>query len=300
MLSVVITAWNEEKNLPRVVSSVVELADEIVVVVDEASIDKTAEVAKKLGCTVYFHEHTGVVEPMRNYSIEKAKGDWILLLDADEEIPVFLARQIPGLISGAEGDYYRIPRKNLIFNKWVKSGHWWPDYVYRLFRKGAVSWDDVIHSVPFTRGAGRDLDPVEKNAIIHHHYDSVAQYIDRLNRYTDHQLIHLHSGFSTSDLISRPSREFLTQYFSRSGWKEGTHGLVLSLLQSYSEWALYLKLWEKQGFPASAFPPQKLRDELRKTNNDMKWWYYQSRIDSSLAVYRPFWKIIRKIITLIK
>jgi len=78
------------------------------------------------------------------------------------------------------------------------------------------------------------------------------------------------------------------------------NGLVLSLLQSYSELALYLKLWEKQGFPASAFPPQKLRDELRKTNNDMKWWYYQSRIDSSLAVYRPFWKIIRKIITLIK
>src|SRR3989338_8352719 len=93
MLSVVITAWNEEKNIARAISSAKPIADEIVVV-DTESTDKTAELAKKLGARVFHHKNTGIVEPVRNFSISKAKGDWILLLDADEEISQELAGYI--------------------------------------------------------------------------------------------------------------------------------------------------------------------------------------------------------------
>src|SRR3989344_3422172 len=156
VLCVVITAWNEAKNLPRVVASVKSLADEIVVV-DTQSTDNTAQVAKNLGCRVYSHAFPGIVEPVRNFSISKAKGDWLLLLDADEEIPPALADAISKAISGSQADYFRLPRKNLIFGRWITSSHWWPDYVYRLFKKGFVVWDNAIHSLPQTRGKGLDF-----------------------------------------------------------------------------------------------------------------------------------------------
>ncbi len=91
MLSVVITAWNEAENLPVAVKSVQDLADEIVVV-DTESTDDTVAVARKLGCKVYSHPNTGIVEPVRNFSVSKTKGDWILLLDADEEVSPILRR----------------------------------------------------------------------------------------------------------------------------------------------------------------------------------------------------------------
>jgi glycosyltransferase involved in cell wall biosynthesis len=147
MLSVVITAWNEEKNLPRVVQSVASFADEVIVV-DTQSTDKTVEIAKSLKCKVFHHQNTSVVEPVRNFSISKAKGDWILLLDADEEVSSSLASQLLEIVKSDSADYVRIPRKNIIFGQWIKTSHWWPDYVYRFFKKGHVEWDEKIHSIP--------------------------------------------------------------------------------------------------------------------------------------------------------
>ena len=143
MLSVVIVAWNEEKNLPRVVASVKDFADEIVVV-DNASTDKTSSVAKKLGCKVFYHANPGIIEPIRAFAISKAKHEWVLLIDADEEVPADLSDKIIKIIADDKCDFVRIPRKNLIFGKWIKSDHWWPDYVYRLFKKNALTWDKAI------------------------------------------------------------------------------------------------------------------------------------------------------------
>ncbi|KKW00293.1 MAG: Glycosyl transferase family 2 [Candidatus Amesbacteria bacterium GW2011_GWA1_48_9] len=298
MLSVVITAWNEEKNLPTVVNSVRRLADEIVVVVDKSSTDKTAAVAGKLGCKVFWHPHTGYVEPMRNFSISKATGDWILVLDADEEVPPKLAAQIKDILKQPAADYYRLPRKNLIFGKWITSQHWWPDYVYRLFKKGHVTWEDAIHSVPFTKGSGADLPADENLALIHYHYTGIGQYVDRLNRYTDHQLKHLQQNnhrFLPSDFLIFPFREFIRQFFARRGYRDGLHGLTLALLQAFSELVLYLKFWEQLKFPETPFNPGNLVSELRTTNSELTWWYYQSKIDTSSIFLKPWWKLVRRL-----
>jgi glycosyltransferase involved in cell wall biosynthesis len=156
MLSVVITAWNEAENLPRVVKSVMDLADEIVVI-DTGSTDDTVAVANKLGCHVYHHKNTGIVEPVRNFSISKAKGDWVLLLDADEEVSSSSAKAITRAIETDSADYYRLPRKNIIFGKWIKSSHWLTAF-HRLLGKVALS--GAIHSVPVTRGCGADFLPI--------------------------------------------------------------------------------------------------------------------------------------------
>lgn len=300
MISVVITTFNEENNLPRAVASVKGLADEIVVV-DTESTDDTVEIAKKLGCRVFTHKYPGIVEPVRNFSIGKAKGDWILVLDADEEVSESLKKHILETVASPKGDYYRIPRKNMIFDKWIESTHWWPDYVYRLFRKGYVVWDEAIHSVPSTRGQGADFPPTMEYALIHHHYDTISQYVSRLNRYTDHQLkllLDQNTRFSWDLLISKPSQEFLTQYFARHGYSDGVHGLALSLLQAFSELVLYLKLWQYTGFPKSQPVPEQVNVELAEQGRQLGWWYYQSRIESSSGLTRPFWKLVRKVRTL--
>src|SRR3990167_8259410 len=147
--------------------------------------DKTQDIAKKFGAKVFEHDRTGYVEPARNYAISKTTGDWILVLDADEEIAKFLADKLRQISTDSKSaDYYRLPRKNIIFGKWIKHSRWWPDYNIRFFLKGSVSWTEVIHSIPMTKGKGADLEADEKNAIIHHHYTSVNQYVERLNRYT--------------------------------------------------------------------------------------------------------------------
>ncbi|TSC88459.1 MAG: Glycosyl transferase family protein [Microgenomates group bacterium Gr01-1014_16] len=297
MLSVVITAWNEEKNIARAISSAKPIADEIVVI-DTESTDKTAEIAKKLGAKVFHHKNTGIVEPVRNFSISKAKGDWILLLDADEEISQNLASHVRSAIAEPNVDYFRIPRRNIIFNKWIQSEHWWPDYVYRLFKKGAVTWDPAIHSIPFTRGTGRDFPADESHALVHHNYSSISQFIDRMNRYTDHQLEQIISqghNFSWTDLVSKPIEEFLLQYFSRKGYKDGLHGLGLSLLQGFSMLVLYMKLWEKSGFVPESISPSQFNQQLTTHNQQLKWWKYQVRVDKANFITKSFLKLLRKL-----
>ncbi len=297
-ISAVIIAWNEEKNLSRVVSSVKLLADEIIVVVDEASTDKTLAVAKRLKCQVFTHPHTGIVEPMRNFAITKAAGSWILLLDADEQVSEGLANEVKKIVSADKADYVRLPRKNVIFGKWIKSDHWWPDYVYRLFKKDSLVWDDAIHSLPLTRGVGIDIPAVEDKTIVHHNYKSIGEYVEQIDRYTDFQAKLLETRgnlFKWTDLISKPSDEFLRQYYARRGYKAGLHGLALALLQAFSELVLYLKRWEASGFLETDIKPDTLTKQLCQSAADFYWWKYEAKIRNSNFVVSAWHKLMRKV-----
>ena len=179
-ISVVINTLNEEQNLPRAIKSAKNLAHEIVVV-DMHSQDKTPSIARQMGAKVFNHQPTGYVEPARNFAISKASGNWILILDADEELTPTLCRVLKQLVRGEPSrdldppsslTYIRIPRKNIIFGEWVRHARWWPDYNIRFFKKGCVQWSDEIHLPPQTKGQGWDLPPQEEYALIHHHYQS--------------------------------------------------------------------------------------------------------------------------------
>lgn len=298
MLSVVIIAWNEEQTLDRAVSSVRQVADEIIVVVDEASTDGTMAIAKKLKCKVFTHQHTGIVEPMRNFAISKAKGPWVLLLDADEQVSAGLAAEIKRVQAEDKCDYVRIPRKNIIFGKWNKSDHWWPDYVYRLFKKGSLRWDDKIHSLPFTKGVGLDVKPTEDNAMIHHHYETVSDYVEQINRYTDFQAKYLEDQgylFKWTDLMQKPVGEFLNQYFARRGYKLGIHGLALALLQAFSELVLYLKLWQSTDFLENEIRVTDLEKLLKVASKEFGWWKYEAAIRNGNILVGLWYKLLRKL-----
>lgn len=278
MISVVVNTLNEEKNLARVVESVRQLADEIVVV-DLGSTDNTVGVAKKLGAKVFHFKNPGYVEPARNFAIAKAHGDWILILDPDEEVSKSLSQSLRKIAKSAsrrtEADYYRLPRKNIIFGKWIKHTRWWPDYNIRFFKKGHVSWNEVIHAVPMTQGEGRDLPEKEDLAIVHHHYASIEEYLEKMNRYTTVQADALLKNgyvFDWKDLVKKPFREFLGRYFAGQGYKDGIHGLALSLLQTFSELILYLKIWQRQGFRQQEISQREIKKELTSSTKEFKWW----------------------------
>ena len=275
MISVVINTLNEERNLPKALTSVEGFAGEIVVV-DMYSDDDTVVIAKKAGAKVYEHKRTGYVEPARNYAIEKATGDWVFVLDADEEVSKGLARKLKEIVSDPKSaDYYRVPRKNIIFGKWIKHSRWWPDYNIRFFKKGYVSWNEIIHSIPLTTGKGADLDSDEAASIVHNNYVSIDQYVERLNRYTTHQCELLLKGgyeFDWKDIVKEPVREFVSRYFQGEGYKDGLHGLVLAILQAFSEVVLYLKVWQHDGFEDKNIPVKKTVYEMKKANKEVNYW----------------------------
>ena len=281
-ISVVINTLNEEKNLPRALASVKSFADEIVVV-DMKSDDKTVEIAKKAGAKVYQHKRIGYVEPARNYAISKATGEWILILDADEQAPKTLVKELKKIVQKPKADYYRLPRKNIIFGKWIKHSRWWPDYNIRFFRKGFVSWSEIIHSVPITQGKGLDLQAREDFAIIHYHYDSIEQFVERMNRYTgEHANLRIKDGykFKWQDLIRKPTEEFLGRYFSGEGYKDGIHGLALASLQAFSELVLYLKIWQKKGFEEGKTQIKEVIKTMKDAETDTHYWQADALLKS--------------------
>ena len=278
-ISVVINTLNEEKNIARVLKSV-KWADEIIVC-DMHSEDKTVEIAKKLGARIFFHKREDYVELVRNFALSKASNDWILVLDPDEEIPGSLAERLREIASKMEQiDYVRLPRKNLIFGRFMQASGWWPDYNIRFFRKGKVEWSDKIHRSPKTLGQGLDLPADEKYAIVHHSYETIPQFIERMDRYTNVQAGELKKEgykFDWKDLFEKPLSEFLSRFFANNGYKDGLHGLSLSLLQAFSFMIVYLKLWESNKFNEQDIDLIELESQRDKSAKAIDFWIKKSK-----------------------
>lgn len=291
-LSVVINTFNEENNIERSIKSV-SWADEILVC-DMYSDDNTAVLAKKLGAKIIFHKRVGFVEPARNFVISKAEGDWILVLDADEEIPDGLKDKIKEIIS-KDGvvTHVEIPRLNIIFGKTLKAAMWWPDYNIRLFKKSTVNWSNKIHSKPKTEGQGLRLPELERLAIIHHHYENISQFLLRLNRYTSVQAKELKDSgyeFDWRDLFTKPLGEFLSRFFANRGFEDGLHGLALSLLQAFSHLVMYLKVWELRNFPEKSINFDDLKKVSHQSGEEIEHWLKYGNLSKN-----KFKRVLQKI-----
>lgn len=217
----------------------------------------------------------------------------------DEEIPESLKIYLKKEIKEPQAQFYRIPRKNIIFSKWMRHSGWWPDMNIRFFKKGSVIWNEVIHSVPMTTGKGMDLPQKQEFAIKHRHYSSVEEYITRMNRYTTIQAKELNKKgieFKWRDILIKPASEFLRRYFAEEGYKDGLHGLTICLLQILSELVVYAKLWQKQEFRKRKIDASDTFNELKIISKDFMWWVYASKInDSSNFISKICLKIIRKL-----
>lgn len=273
-ISVVINTLNEERNIERAINSVAWAAE--IIICDMYSDDKTVEIAKKLGAKIFFHKREAFVEIARNFAISKALNEWILVLDADEEIPDTLADKLQDIARNMnEIDYVGVPRKNVIFGHFMQHSGWWPDFNIRFFKKGKVKWLNKIHRPPETIGEGLDLPVEEKYAIIHQNYETISRFLTRMDRYTTVQAGELKQEgyrFEWKDLFEKPLGEFLSRYFANYGYKDGLHGLALSFLQAISFIVMYLKVWEIEKFKEQDFNLSELNSQKDKSGRTIDYW----------------------------
>jgi (heptosyl)LPS beta-1,4-glucosyltransferase len=246
-ISVVINTHNEADKLKDCLRSVRQLVDEIVVV-DMESTDESVAVARKFGAQIYQEKLVPYVELIRNQSINKAKSDWVLVLDPDERIPPSLAKELKKIVEEDKFEVVNIPRKNIIFNKWIRHTNWWPDRQIRFYKKGRVVWSSRIHSAPEVRGRILILPAKEELAIEHLNYESVSQFLSRQNRYSEilaQNYFDEGQRFSWFNFFWRPARIFLQRYLRHAGFLDGFHGLAITFLAMFSQIATEVKLWEK-------------------------------------------------------
>ncbi len=291
-VSVIVNVVKDEiEVLPRCLASIKDLASEILIIDMTQPGSGVTKIAEKYRADVIRHPLTSPVEKVRNYGISKAANEWVLILDPDEELSDSLREKLIKIASNPGADYFGIPRKNIVFGKWLKHSRWWPDYNIRFFKKENVKWDEVIHAVPRTSGKGADFLPEEKFAIVHHHYESVEQYLERMNRYTTSQAeLKIMDGYKISwaDLIKKPVSEFLSRFFSGQGYKDGIHGLAVSGLQGFSEFIVYLKVWQKEKFKEEDIEVKGLADVLLEEQKNLNYW----RAD---AMFKESGKFIHKL-----
>ena len=281
-ISVVLIAKNEEKKIEKCLTSVT-WADEIIVI-DDGSTDKTLEIAKKYTKKVYTSKSKGYVEAIRNFGLSKATGDYILLLDADEIVPSTLRDELKKRVENDSPSYIKIPRKNIIFNEWIKHNTgWWPDYQLRFFRNGSVIWPEKIHSQPETSGEGIELEADEKFALYHQNYETISQFLEKLDRYTTIEAQEKDTQPSPDEAVLSPSDEFVSRFFARKGYKDGMHGLVLSFFEAMYAEILFAKRWEKTGFEKKNTTQflDKQMALMRKAANSIEYWYLTVKIEET-------------------
>lgn len=299
-----LTAIIHTKNAATTVRAALEsvkFADEIVVV-DMESTDGTPLIARDYTKHIFSHEDVGYADPARNFGLSKASQPWILVLDADEEVPVSLKELIQAIVSGTVGaelqaDAYYLPRRNEIFNTLIKHSGWWPDYQLRLFKKGTVTWQDGVHRLPDATGTSVYLPASDANALLHHNYQSVTQFIDRLNRYTSikaNETKDTDPQVTESTLLTLFSGEFFSRYFAHQGYKDGAHGMALSLLQSMYQVTVQLKQWDNQHFPAHHQNLQNVDKGLRKFQKELNYWLADAQVQNTSGLKKIYWQIRRK------
>ena len=243
MLSGIVLTLNSENTLEKCLKSL-SICDEIIIV-DSFSSDKTISLAKKYTENIYRRKFLNYGEQL-NWAIEKAQGDWILVLDSDEELSEQLKNEIKREIMKENTfDAYRIPRMSKFLGRWIKFS-WKGDEVIRLIKKGKAKYNDrELGSSPEIHGKTGKL----KGKILHHPYKNISHYIEKLNYYTERAEKEMEKNgkkASISDLIFRPPLKFLKMYILKGGIFDGVSGLVLSLLSSFYVFVKYAKLWEKK------------------------------------------------------
>jgi glycosyltransferase involved in cell wall biosynthesis len=246
-LSVVLITLNEAANLPRTLKSV-SWAQEIVVV-DSGSTDATVEIARAAGARVFEDTWKGFAA-QKNSAIAHASGQWVLSLDADEEVSPELAREIQTLLAGDPTfSAYRIPRLNHFLGRPLRHGGYWPDPKLRLFCSGAARFAErPVHETMETAG------PVEtlKNPLLHRCYPTLEDYIEHMNRYSSvaAQML-VDSGRAPRSFpalvwsaLLNPAATFIYNYVVRLGFLDGREGLLQHLNHSvYIHWK-FVKAWK--------------------------------------------------------
>lgn len=243
-LSVGIITFNEEDRIGKTIDAVKGIADEIIVVDSESS-DRTVQIAREKGASVFIEKWKGYGR-QKNSVLNKCQGEWILLIDADEAVSLELKKRIGEIINGkSDYDVYKIKLRNITFGREIKHGGW-DDYVIRLWRNGKVVIDEREVHEKYVVKDSRVGKIREK--IIHYTYDSIDQFLEKLNRYTSQSATeYIKQGKKAGFLkiYSKMLFRFIKMYIFQLGFLDGYEGYLLAKYSSVYTMTKYTKLREQ-------------------------------------------------------
>ena len=244
-LSVVILTKNEEARIARCLESV-RWADEVIVV-DDMSTDRTAEICRQFGARVVPHPFEGSFAEERNLGMQHATGDWVLQLDADDVVTSGFRAAVQQLLSHPQPHAaFKFRRKSYLLGRFMRYGGW-HHYLPNLVRRDAVRYEGLVHERPVVEGTIGQLDA----DVEHHPCEHLASFLDRHNRYTSLQAQELRSALGRlgereirARLVRKPRKTFWKSYIKKQGFREGLHGLVFAIFFAGVELIKWAKYWE--------------------------------------------------------
>lgn len=261
-LSAVVIAENEERMLPGALASL-KFADEIIVVIDRATTDGSATVARKAGAKV-FRRTFDTFAAQKNFGIRKATSDWVLILDADERVTPQLAVSIRNALSDDRFDAYRLPVANFLFGKRLRFGGWSERHL-RLVRRKQASYRGAVHE-RFELADDRIGDV--GGEIWHLSHRSPADTVKKTVLYADlwaaDMLKEKHPAVQRKTLLAAPVRGFRDRYFTKRGYKDGLEGALAAGFHAFGLFYFYATLWSRQRKPSLDETYRKLDRESRK------------------------------------
>lgn len=246
-LSAVVLTYNEERHITDCLRTL-QWADETLIF-DSYSTDHTVALATETGARVLQNPFRNFAQ-QRNSALAAVDTDWVFFVDADERCTDELAHEVRRVLDNDAHAVWAVPRDNYLFGKLTRGAGWYPDHQARLFRVGQASFDPSreVHEVAVYDGTMGYL----THTLIHYNYETVQQFHQKQQRYSQ-----LEAGIMYKRGIRprphnyalQPLREFRRRFITLRGYRDGMHGLRLSLLMSYYTYDVYRRLgglWKAQ------------------------------------------------------
>lgn len=242
-LSAVIITLNEERNIGRCIDSVIDIADDIVMV-DSGSTDRTEAICKEKGARYFHHAWDGYIE-QKNYANSLAEYPLILSIDADEALSVNLQESIKKVKEDCPADGYEMNRLTNYCGKWIRYGGWYPDRKLRLFHRDKFAWGgERIHETVVMKEKDSIIHRLDGD-LLHYSYYNISQHIAQANHFTNMTAeLAIEKGKKAGILkiIFSPMVKFVRDYFIKLGFLDGYYGYIVCRISAQATFMKYSKI----------------------------------------------------------
>jgi glycosyltransferase involved in cell wall biosynthesis len=241
-ISVYVLTFNNRRTIERCLKSL-HWAEELVIV-DSGSTDGTYEICQCYTDKLYRKEFQGHRDQYQ-YAADLTTREWIMFVDADEEVPSELVEEIGRMLKSRDEDVdgFFVYRRTYYLGRWIRYGGWYPDGEIRLYRRDKGRWEGGLHAKIVVVGKVSIL----KNKYLHYTYRDISdqiQTIDKYSRIAAEDMAQRGEKFSFFKLFFHPPFRFIKEYLLKSGFRDGLPGLIIVVSTMFYVFIKYAKLWE--------------------------------------------------------
>ena len=215
--------------------------------IDDISTDRTADISRKNGARVIERKLNNNFSLQRNAALTDAKGEWVLFVDADEQVPLSLSYEILSYISDPMSKYagFYVRRKDVMWGKNITHGETASVRLLRLAKRNAGKWTGAVHERWVVTGRLGEL----RNELLHFPHQTVTEFLEEVNWYTDLRAAELHAQKTHTpfwQIVVFPVGKFIQNYLLKLGLLDGMPGLIIALMMSFHSFLVRGKVWQLQ------------------------------------------------------